>query len=294
MTMNKLIKTVAAIHDLSGSGRGSLTTVIPILSTMGVRVCPMPTAILSATTEFEHYSFLDLTDYLPEYISNWEKNHITFDCIYSGFLGSSKQIEIVSNFIDTFKKEDTLVVIDPVLGDNGTLYETMDEQMVCLMKTLIKQAHIITPNFTEARYLLGESCNRNSSNKISFFEIKERLTELSDMGPEIVVITGVPDEDDRKTNTVAYDKKTNRFWKVSCQYIPASFPGTGDAYTSVMIGSLLQGDSLPIVLERGVQFITQCIRTSYGFHYPHIEGVLLEKVLHLLNLPIISENYEEM
>ncbi len=294
MSMNELIKTVAAVHDLSGSGRGSLTTVIPILSTMGVRVCPMPTAILSATTEFEYYSFIDLTDYLPEYISNWKKNNTTFDCIYSGFLGSSKQIDIVSNFIDSFKKEDTLVVIDPVLGDNGRLYETMDEHMVWKMRTLIKQAHIITPNFTESKYLLGELCNDHISNKISFVEIKEKLKKLSKMGPEIVVITSVPDEDERKTNTVAYDKKTNRFWRVPCQYIPASFPGTGDAYTSVMIGSLLQGDSLPIALERGVQFITQCIRTSYGFHYPHIEGVLLEKVLHLLNIPIISENYEEM
>ena len=139
--------------------------------------------------------------------------------------------------------------------------------MVEEMKKLISKADIITPNFTEVTFLL----NKPYKKEISETEVKEWLVELANMGPKIVIATSVPDENshkaDRKTNVIAYDKENDVFWKVSCKYIPASYPGTGDAYTSVVIGSLLQGDSLPIAIERGVQFITQCILASYGFKY---------------------------
>ena len=126
--MKHSVKRVAAIHDLSGFGRASLTAIIPILSSMGVQVCPLPTAILSNHTGgFETFSFVDFTDHMQDYINHWKELNIDFDCIYSGFLGSERQIEIVSGFIDDFGTEDNMVVIDPVLGDNGTLYSTMDQ-----------------------------------------------------------------------------------------------------------------------------------------------------------------------
>ena len=291
--MESLVKKVAAIHDLSGYGRASLTTIIPILSNMKVQVCPVPTAILSTHTGgFEGYSFIDLTDYMQEHINHWKKLELEFDCIYSGFLGSPKQIEIVADFIDFFGKKAKFTVIDPVMGDNGKLYSTMGNEMVVGMRKLIKNADIITPNFTEVIYLLGKEYKEN----ITLDEVKEYLKELANMGPKIVIATSVPDEEsnklDRKTSVVAYDRENDVFWRVSCRYIPASYPGTGDAYTSVVIGSLLQGDSLPIAIERGVQFITQCIMASYGFKYPKKEGVLLEKMLDVLKMPMIATNYE--
>lgn len=291
--MESLVKKVAAIHDLSGYGRASLTTIIPILSNMKVQVCPVPTAILSTHTGgFEGYSFIDLTDYMQEHINHWKKLELGFDCIYSGFLGSPKQIEIVADFIDFFGKKAKFTVVDPVMGDNGKLYSTMGNEMVVGMRKLIKNADIITPNFTEVIYLLGKEYKEN----ITLDEVKEYLKELANMGPKIVIATSVPDEEsnklDRKTSVVAYDRENDVFWRVSCRYIPASYPGTGDAYTSVVIGSLLQGDSLPIAIERGVQFITQCIMASYGFKYPKKEGVLLEKMLDVLKMPMIATNYE--
>lgn len=291
--MESLVKKVAAIHDLSGYGRASLTTIIPILSNMKVQVCPVPTAILSTHTGgFEGYSFIDLTDYMQEHINHWKKLELEFDCIYSGFLGSPKQIEIVADFIDFFGKKAKFTVVDPVMGDNGKLYSTMGNEMVVGMRKLIKNADIITPNFTEVIYLLGKEYKEN----ITLNEVKEYLKELANMGPKIVIATSVPDEEsnklDRKTSVVAYDRENDVFWRVSCRYIPASYPGTGDAYTSVVIGSLLQGDSLPIAIERGVQFITQCIMASYGFKYPKKEGVLLEKMLDVLKMPMIATNYE--
>lgn len=291
--MENIVKKVAAIHDLSGFGRSSLTSIIPILSSMKVQVCPVPTAVLSSHTGgFEGYSFLDLTDYMEQHIAHWKSLNLEFDCIYSGFLGSPKQMKIVADFIDFFGHKNNLIVVDPVLGDDGKLYGTMNNEMVEEMKKLIGKADIITPNFTEVTFLL----NKPYKKEISETEIKEWLIELANMGPKIVIATSVPDENshkaDRKTNVIAYDKENDVFWKVSCKYIPASYPGTGDAYTSVVIGSLLQGDSLPIAIERGVQFITQCILASYGFKYPNREGVLLERMLDVLKMPTISNNYE--
>lgn len=291
--MESLVKKVAAIHDLSGYGRASLTTIIPILSNMKVQVCPVPTAILSTHTGgFEGYSFIDLTDYMQEHIAHWKRLDLEFDCIYSGFLGSPKQIEIVADFIDYFGKKSKFIVVDPVMGDNGKLYSTMDNEMVVGMRNLIKKADIITPNFTEVMYLLGKEYDKN----IDIEKVKEYLKELSNMGPKIVIATSVPEIEenkmDKKTSVVAYDRENDIFWRVSCRYIPASYPGTGDAYTSVVIGSLLQGDSLPMAIERGVQFITQCIMASYGFKYPKKEGVLLEKMLDVLKMPMIATNYE--
>lgn len=291
--MSKIIKKVAAIHDLSGFGRASLTTVIPILSTMGIQVCPVPTAILSThTSDFTGYSFIDLTDYMEEHIAHWKKLNLEFDCIYSGFLGSPRQIKIVSDFVDYFGHKDNMVVVDPVLGDNGHLYGTMGSEMVTEMRKLVSKADIITPNFTEAAFLLGEEYKDITTEK----EVKEWLVRLADMGPKIVVITSVPDEKindfEKNMSVIAYDRENDVFWKVSCKYIPVSYPGTGDAYTSVFIGSLLQGDSLPIAIDRGMQFVTQCIKASYGFKYPSREGVLLEKNLNILNVPVLFGAYE--
>ncbi|KJS88115.1 MAG: pyridoxamine kinase [Peptococcaceae bacterium BICA1-8] len=290
--MKRPVTRVAAIHDLSGFGRSSLAVVIPILSTMGVQACPLPTAVLSTHTgEFEDYSFVDLTDSMEDFIGHWQRLKIEFDCIYSGFLGSSRQIKIISKFIDDFSFSNPLVVIDPVMGDGGQLYSTMDMQMVEEMRKLIKKADIITPNFTEAAMLLGENYDLEINEEV----IKTWLVGLSEMGPKTVVITSVPEpKASKNTSVIAYNREDGHFWKVSCVYIPAQYPGTGDAFTSVIVGSLLQGDSLPIALDRGVQFITAAIRASYGSNYPVREGVLLERVLANLNMPVLSSTYEIM
>lgn len=288
--MKSLVKRVAAIHDLSGFGRTSLTVVIPILSTLGIQVCPLPTAVLSTHTGgFKGYHFVDLTEHLEATIKHWQKLGLGFDCLYSGFLGSAQQVAIISRFIDSFSADKPLVVIDPVLGDDGKLYQTMDEKMVQEMRAFIGRANIITPNFTEAAYLLGEEFQWQTS----VGKIKDWLVRLSAMGPETVIITSVPDcEVAKNTCVMAYDRVANRFWKVSCLYISAKFPGAGDMFTSVVVGSILQGDSLPIALDRGVQFITTGIRASYGYEYPRREGILLERVLGSLNLPVLSGSYE--
>lgn len=288
MYANK-VKKVAAVHDLSGMGRVSLTVVIPILSSMGFQVCPLPTAVLSNHTQYPGFTFLDLTDEMPKIIEAWKRLEVQFDTIYTGYLGSPKQIQIVADFIDDFRRADSLVVIDPVLGDNGRLYTNFNEKMVAEMQHLITKADVITPNLTELFYLLGKPFKEENTDE----ELKSYLRELSDKGPEVVIITSVPvQKDPHKTSVYAYNRQGSRYWKVTCPYLPAHYPGTGDTFTSVITGSLMQGDSLPIALDRATQFILQGIRATFGYEYDNREGILLEKVLHNLDMPIQSSSYE--
>lgn len=284
------VPKVAAIHDLSGYGRGSLTTVIEVLATMGIQPCPLPTAILSTHTGgFKDYKFIDLTKELPEYIDHWDSLNLKFDAIYSGFLGSTKQVEIVIDFIKRFKSEQQYVIIDPVLGDNGQTYDTFGPEMVEKMRSLVKKADIITPNITEAQFLLNKKENLIKNDETA----KIWLKNLADFGPKMVIITSVPGyKEKEKTSVLGYDKNDDRFWKVDCDYIPANFPGTGDLFTSILVGSILKGDSLPMAIDRAVQFISLAVRTTYGYDFPEREGVLLERVLGNLNLPIHGKSYE--
>ena len=288
MFANK-VKKVAAIHDLSGMGRVSLTVVIPILSSMGFQVCPLPTAILSNHTQYPDFTFLDLTDEMPRIIAEWKRLEVEFDAIYTGYLGSPRQIQIVSDFIRDFRRKDSLTIIDPVLGDNGKLYSNFNESMVVEMQHLVTHADVITPNLTELFYLLDRPYKESNTDQ----ELKEYLRCLSDKGPEVVIITSVPVLDEpHKTSVYAYNRRGNRYWKITCPYLPAHYPGTGDTFTSVITGALLQGDSLPIALDRATQFILQGIRATFGYEYDNREGILLEKVLHNLDMPIQSSSYE--
>lgn len=288
--MENPIKKVAAIHDLSGYGRTSLTVIIPILSSMGIQVCPFPTAILSNNTGyFDDFSFIDLTATMEDYMGHWEKENIVFDCIYTGFLASEKQVDIILNFIETFKNSYNMVVVDPVMGDHGKLYPTIDEDMVTKMKSLVEEADIITPNFTEAMYLLG----KQYTTKMEENEIKDILMELADLGPEIVVVTSVPNAMvPENIDVIGYDKRKNEFWEVSCKHISVEFPGTGDIFTSVLIGGLLNGDNLPIALDKSVQFISEAIKESCNYSYPKREGILLGKVLDSLKSPVKDKSYK--
>lgn len=283
------VRRIAAIHDLSGIGRTSLMAVIPILSTMGFNVCPLPTAILSNHSQYPDFSFLDLTEEMPRIIDQWEKLGVTFDAIYTGYMGSPRQIEIVCDFIERFRTADTLVVVDPVLGDNGHLYSKMTQEMVEEMRRLACRADVLTPNLTEAFALLDRPYKTDCTTE----ELKDLIAELSEMGPDTVIITGVPvPGQSGLTSVIARSKSDLRTWKVTCPYLPAHYPGTGDSFTSVITGSLLQGDSLPIALDRAAQFILQGIRSTFGYRMDNRDGILLERVLPNLNTPIQSATYE--
>lgn len=287
--MHSPIKKVAAIHDLSGFGRASLTMVIPILSRMGIQVCPLPTAVLSTHSKFSDFHFVDLTNELPPIINHWEELSLDFDVVYSGFLGSHEQVEIVSGLIDSFRKEDQVVVVDPVLGDDGKIYKPLSRELVGEMRRLIQKADIITPNLTEASLLL----DKPYSGEIGQEEAKDWCRKLSEKGPETVIITSIPEHTQKaQTAVIAYDRSDERFWKVTVNYIPASYPGTGDAFASVITGAWLQGDSLPIALDRAVKFTSMGVKATFGYDYDAKHGILLERILHTLDAPFQGISYE--
>ena len=281
--MKNPIPRVAAVHDLSGYGRASLTIVIPVLSAMGINVCPLPTAVLSTQTSgFDDYVFHDLTEVMDRTLTHWKSLPLDFDAVYSGFLGSPRQISIMEDLLSHFKRDDQLVTVDPVLGDDGKFYGPMDSRMIEGMKDLVRRADLITPNYTEACFLSG----RSYSEDLSLKEAKDLLRILADKGPEMVVITSLPLREEKRNNTVlAYEKRFKRVWKLSTAHIPATYPGTGDMFASVVTGRLLLGDSLPAALDRAVHFVTHAIRNTFGHNTPQREGVLLEKSLYQLMTP---------
>ena len=179
---------VAAIHDMSGFGRCSLTVAIPILSAMGVQCCPLPTAFLSTHTGgFEGFTFLDMTDEMPRIAAHWARLGLEFQAIYSGFLGSERQIGIVEDFIRRFRRPDTVVVVDPVMGDFGRIYQTYTAAMCGGMARLAALADVITPTLTEAALLLGQPYETLPAGEAGLRQITERL---SLEGRRSVVLTG--------------------------------------------------------------------------------------------------------
>ena len=285
--------TVLAIHDLSGYGRGSLTTVITVLGSMGIQACPMPTSLLSThTSDFEGFSFLDLTSEMQKMINHWQELELKFDAIYSGFLGSPAQTSLVEKCIELFSHSNTFTLIDPVLGDNGTLYPTMNEEMIAQMRGLIAKADIITPNLTEAALLLNEPYPDTLDKKT----LISWLRRLSKLGPRTVIITSAilnKQMENPASFVVAYQRThaegkadQEEFWQVSCDYIPAYYPGTGDIFASVITGTTLWKEDLPVGIARAMRFIASGIEQSEKYKQPRRNGILLEMVLDSLKGPL--------
>lgn len=266
---------VAAVHDLSCVGRCSLTVIMPVLSCMGIQVCPLPTAVLSTHLGgFADVAFCDFTDHMPKFFAQWQKENIDFDCIYTGFLASETQIDVVSGFIDEFSHKKPLVLVDPVMGDHGKLYSVYTPAMQEQMKKLIQKADVITPNYTEASFLLGEPYCEQIDDVV---QLRRWLVRLAEFGPSRVVITGV--QTDGAIMNIGYERESDSFCEVANDFIPVRYPGTGDIFASVLAGALLRENCLPQAMRQAVDFVSLCIQTTFRAQTPVREGVLLEAAL---------------
>lgn len=265
---------VAAIHDLSGFGRCSLTAAIPILSAMGIHCCPLPTAILSNQTGFADFSYLDFTSYMPDFIAHWERLGLEFDTIYSGFLGSENQVDIVAEFSRNFRTPRTVVAVDPVMGDNGSRYPTFSDAMCSRMKRLVGCADIVFPNLTEAALLTG--C-RTPIGLLSRPDIAALAQDIAALGPRQVVITGVAEAE-----TVAnylFDFRTGERLAIGSRYNHKSYSGTGDIFASVVCGCLTRGEHLPAAVQRATDFIKKAVDFTESRETDPREGILFEPFL---------------
>ena len=274
---------VAAIHDMSGFGRCSLTVAMPILSAMGVQCCPLPTAFLSTHTGgFEGFTFLDMTDELPKVAAHWKSLELDFQAIYSGFLGSERQIAIVEAFLREFRGTDTVAVIDPVMGDHGKVYRTYTPAMCAGMVRLAESADVITPNLTEAALLLGVPYGELPGGEAGCREIVERL---SLDGRRSVVLTGASTALEL-TGAMCFDARTGRTEAVQTRRVPQEFHGTGDVFASVLTGALVRGATLPDAARQAVDFVRACAERTAKAGIPMREGVEFEPLLGLLTPPV--------
>ncbi len=280
--IKSFIPRVAVINDLSGFGRVSLTEACPILSAMGIEACPLPTAVLSTHTyKFEDYTFCDLTDEMEKILAHWQKIDVHFDAVCTGYMASARQIELVTNFVKSKKREGSLIVIDPVLGDNDlsdaeTVYYDRMNDLLSGMKRFVRLADAITPNLTEACLLLERPYPKKY---LLPEEVKAMAKELSNMGPDIVAITSVMT--DKKHMCVAiYDKKVDLFDLLDCGYIDRPFHGTGDIFAAVLTGALTKGMKAEEAARKAVEFIKSAIAETMKYPEMQIEyGVIFEKAL---------------
>ncbi len=268
------MKRIATIQDISCFGKCSLTVALPIISACGLEACPIPTAVLSTHTGgFVGYTFHDLTDDIEPIKNHWETLNLKFDGIYTGYLGSKRQLKIVSDFIDSFKDENSVVFVDPVMGDNGKLYSGFDADFANEMKTLVKKADVIVPNLTEAAYLLDDEYTSDLTDE----EIKSKLIRLTDLGARVAIITGIRREN--KLGVVSYDSESGEFSEYYREIINDSFHGTGDVFASVCVSSLVKGNTVPEAVMAATDFVVECIHATVPDKENHPYSVKFEECM---------------
>lgn len=269
-------KRVLAVHDLCSFGRCSLTAAIPVISAMGMQVCPLPTAFFSNNLTYGEFTFHDFTDKMTGFMDRWEKLGFRYDAVYSGFLASVEQIEVVRGAARRFaSREESLVVVDPAMGDDGKLYPVFGPEYVEAMRTLVKEATLITPNFTEACFLLGESCGTAVPSSEALRAMTEKLAAL---GAKQVVITSVP-AGENEIKVVSFDSVAGEYAERTTPRIPFTTCGTGDLFTSVVTGALLRGETLAAASALAMRFVSRVMEFTLASGSDPREGVIVEPCL---------------
>ncbi|MBQ8497209.1 MAG: pyridoxamine kinase [Clostridia bacterium] len=277
-------KKVLAIHDISCLGRCSLTAALPIISAAGVEVVPLPTAVLSTHTGgFTHFTFRDLTEDMTSITKHWEMLGYQFDIIYTGYLGSLEQVDIVKHIIGHFKKENTLVVVDPVMADAGAYYSMITPDFAVGMRELCEMADIITPNLTEAAFLLEREYKEHYTKP----ETEEILRALSLLGPKKIVLSGVS-ADEHTIGAAAYDKETDTVSYAIAEKMGGFYHGTGDTFASALIAALAKDMTVAEATHIAVEYTLACIKRTYAEGTDTRYGVDIESelptLMHLLHI----------
>lgn len=276
------MKRIITIQDISCVGKCSLTVALPVISACGVEASVIPTAMLSAHTAFKDFTFCDLTDEIEPVAAHLKKEGITFDAIYTGYLGSFRQLEIMNKFFDDFRTDNNIIFIDPVMGDRGKLYPGFTQEFADSMARLCAKADVIVPNLTEACYMLHEEYIESGYNEEY---IKNILKKLGDLGCKNAVLTGVS-FDDRTLGVMSYCKENDEFTSYFTQKVNQSFHGTGDVFSSCCVGALMRGLTLEGALKTAANYTVASIKATikeenhnwYGVNFEEAIPTLLEEL----------------
>lgn len=265
---------IAVISDFTGFGRCALSVEIPIISQMGIQCCGVPTSILSNHSEFSSFFFRDCTEDLVRYTEEWKKIKLRFNGILTGFYGSEGQIDFVKMFIKEFSQEDTVVVVDPIMGDNGKVYATYTKRMCDKMKELTEYAHVLTPNLTELCIL----ADRPYRSDYSYAQIADMCKNTVRGRDCSVVVTGIV----RGSYIVNFVWENGSYCLVRKKTAGENRCGTGDVFASVAAGKLVNKAPLRLAVKTAADFVSECITESDIIGIPKSDGVCFEKILYRL------------
>ena len=268
------MKRIVTIQDISCVGKCSLTVALPIISAMGVETAILPTAVLSTHTMFSGFTVKDLTDQIAPITEHWKKEKFAFDAIYTGYLGSFEQIEIVSKLFDDFKTDSNLIVVDPVMADNGKLYPAFDEAYARENTKLCGKADLIVPNLTEASFMTGLPYKTQYDRRY----ITDMLDALAQLGPRYVALTGVSFEEG-KIGVMGLNTETKEYFEYYTDRVPVSYHGTGDIFSSVVVGALTRGKSLEEAFRIACDYTKETIELTFREKGADLYGVDFEETL---------------
>lgn len=268
------MKRIITIQDISCVGKCSLTVALPIISAAGVETAVLPTAVLSTHTAFPKFTFKDLTDEIDPISRTFSELGIDFDAIYTGYLGSFEQLDLVERFFDSFKKEDTFVLIDPVMADHGKLYSGFTEEFASAMAKLCAKADLVVPNITEAAFMLGVPYNPDYDEEY----IRWLLRSLTGLGCPRAALTGIGFKEG-EIGVYYYDSTTDTYFKYFNEHLPTSYHGTGDIFASATLGGIMQGHSIERALTVAVDFTLECMKATARDEHRRFYGVNFEEAL---------------
>ncbi len=271
-------KNILIINDMPGYGKVALAAMLPILSNMGHSVYNLPTALVSNTLDYGRFTILDTTDYMTKAIAVWKELGFRFDCITTGFLASAAQVGIIRDFIASQKKEGLLVMTDPIMGDDGKLYNGVTGETVENMRRLIGVADVIVPNLTEAEFLTGLYEGREALNRE---EARRLVDTLLVYGPRSVVVTSGVSKETGEHVVWGYDHAAGDFFSIPFRFIQTHFPGTGDMFSAVLTGELLGGRPFQRAVKRAMDVVEKLIFLEQD-EIEKNKGIRIEKYLSVL------------
>ncbi|MGI5962642.1 MAG: pyridoxamine kinase [Lawsonibacter sp.] len=271
-------KNVLIINDMTGYGKVALAAMLPVLSSLGHSVYNLPTALVSNTLDYGKFTILDTTEYMKKAIQVWKELGFTFDCITTGFLASAAQVGIIRDFIASQRKEGLLVMTDPIMGDDGKLYNGVSEETVENMRRLLGVADVIVPNLTEAEFLTERCKGQKMLNRE---EARGILDALRELGPKSVIITSGVEAESGNHVVWGYDHKSENYFTLPYRFIRVHFPGTGDLFSAVLVGELLAGSDLCHSVKRAMDVLEQLILLEQD-EIEKNKGIRIEKFLSVL------------
>ena len=272
-------KKLLLINDLAGYGKVALSAMIPVLSHMKYEIYSLPTAIVSNTLDYGKFEILDTTEYIKNTLKVWDELNFDFDAISTGFIVSKEETRIITELCKNKSDKGITIFTDPIMGDDGRLYNGITEETVSLMRELVSVADYIVPNYTEAAYLADVKYHEVGTTLEEYHQI---ITVLRSMGAKSVVITSAKIKDFNQKCVIGYDHKKDAFFKIDFDEIPVRFPGTGDIFSAVLIGMIMSGNDLYKATEKAMQVVYDMIKMNLN-NVDKYKGIPIETCLEVID-----------